>query len=303
MDVVTGAFGYIGRYITAHLLETGRQVKTITTHVDKPNPFGTRVRAFPYDFERPDRLVETLRGVDTLYNTYWVRFPHGSLTFEDAVANTKILFNSAVQAGVRKIVHISVTQASPESPLPYYAGKGRQEEILKATGIPYAIVRPTLVFGREDILLNNIAWLMRKFPLFAIAGDGSYRLQPVFVGDLAKIAVEQASQQESGTIDAIGPESYSYRELVESIARAIDKKVAFVQMSPGLTIFLGRIAGLFVRDVVLTSNELKGLMGNYLTSNQAPNGETKLSDWLAENSQTVGAVYSSELERHFRWRP
>jgi NADH dehydrogenase len=152
-------------------------------------------------------------------------------------------------------------------------------------------------------LLNNIAWLMRKFPLFAIAGDGSYRLQPVFVGDLAKIAVEQASQQESGTIDAIGPESYSYRELVESIARAIDKKVAFVQMSPGLTIFLGRIAGLFVRDVVLTSNELKGLMGNYLTSNQAPNGETKLSDWLAENSQTVGAVYSSELERHFRWRP
>jgi NADH dehydrogenase len=301
MDVVTGAFGYIGRYITAHLLEAGRQVKTITTHVDKPNPFGSRVRPFPYDFDHPARLVETLRGVDTLYNTYWIRFPHGGMTFEAAVANSKILFDCAAQARVRKIVHISVTQASPESPLPYYAGKGRQEKALMALGIPYAIVRPTLVFGTEDILVNNIAWLMRKFPLFPIAGDGTYRLQPVYVGDLAKIAVEQARGFDSRTVDAIGPESYSYRELVELIARAIGKNVAFVPMSPGLTILLGKAAGLFLKDVILTSNELKGLMGNYLTSSQAPNGQTKLSDWLIENSQTVGAVYSSELERHFRW--
>jgi NADH dehydrogenase len=301
MDVVTGAFGYIGRYITAYLLETGRQVKTITTHIDKPNPFGSQVSPFPYDFDRPARLVETLRGVDTLYNTYWVRFPHEGMTFEAAVANTKILFECAVQARVRKIVHISVTQASPESPLPYYAGKGRQEEALMTLGMPYSIVRPTLVFGREDILLNNIAWLIRKFPLFPIAGDGSYRLQPVYVGDLAEIAVKQANGFDSRIVDAIGPESYSYRGLVELIAKNIGKEVAFVRMSPGLTILLGKIAGLFVRDVVLTSNELKGLMGNYLTSAQAPNGETKLSDWLAENSQTVGAVYSSELERHFHW--
>lgn len=301
MDVVTGSFGYIGRYITAHLLDAGRQVKTITTHVNKPNPFGSQVAAFPYDFDQPDRLVERLRGVDTLYNTYWIRFPHGGKTFEEAVANTRILFECAAQAKVRKIVHISVTQASLESPLPYYAGKGRQEEALMALGMPYAIVRPTLVFGREDILVNNIAWLMRKFPLFPIAGGGNYRLQPVYVGDLAQIAVEQARGDESGTIDAIGPESYSYRELVELIAQAIDRKVLFVQMSPRLTILLGKAAGLLVRDVILTSNELKGLMGNYLTSSQVPNGETKFSDWLLENRQTVGAVYSSELERHFRW--
>ncbi len=223
------------------------------------------------------------------------------MTFEAAVANTRILFDCAAQAKVRKIVHISVTQASPDSPLPYYAGKGRQEEALMTLGIPYAIVRPTLVFGTEDILVNNIAWLMRKFPLFPIAGDGTYRLQPVYVGDLAKIAVEQAGGLDSRTIDAIGPESYSYRELVEVIAGAIGKNVAFVPMSPGLTILLGKAAGLFLKDVILTGNELKGLMGNYLTSSQAPNGQTKLSDWLIENSQTVGAVYSSELDWHFRW--
>jgi len=301
MDVVTGAFGYIGRYITAHLLEKQRPVKTITTHVDKPNPFGEAVKAYLYDFDRPQRLVETLRGVDTLYNTYWIRFPHDGMTFEQAVENTGLLFDCAAQAGVGKIVHISVTQASVDSPLPYYAGKGRQEELLQQSGVPYAIVRPTLVFGREDILVNNIAWLLRKFPLFPIPGGGNYRLQPVYVGDLAAIAVAQAQESGSSTVDAIGPETFTYRQLVESIAAALGRKVLLISAPPRLTILLGRMAGLLVKDVILTGNELKGLMDEYLTSDQAPNGDTRLSEWLLANRQTIGSAYSSELGRHFRW--
>jgi uncharacterized protein YbjT (DUF2867 family) len=149
-DIVTGSFGYIGRYITAQLLQAGRQVKTITTHVDKPNPFGSSVRAYPYDFDRPERLTERLRGVDTLYNTYWIRFEHGGLTFEQAVRNTETLFQCAALAKVRKVVHISVTQASPDSPLPYYAGKGLQEEALRETGVAYAIVARKEVPGVSD---------------------------------------------------------------------------------------------------------------------------------------------------------
>lgn len=301
MDVVTGAFGYIGRYITAHLLENRHQVKTITTHVNKPNPFGDALRAYPYDFDQPQRLVETLHGADTLYNTYWIRFPHGGLTFEKAIDNTRILFECAGQAGVGKIVHVSVTHASPDSPLPYYAGKARQEELLKLSAVSYAIVRPTLVFGKEDILVNNIAWLIKKFPLFPVAGDGRYRLQPVYVGDLAAIAVAQAQETGSTTVDAIGPEIFTYRELVEVIASAMGRKVRFVSASPALTILLGRVAGLLVNDVILTKNELKGLMGGYLTSEQVPNGQTRLSDWLIENRETIGSAYSSELDRHFRW--
>jgi len=190
LDVVTGAFGYIGRYIAAHLLEAGRQVKTITTHIDKPNQFGSKVSASPYNFDQPDRLTESLRSVDTLYNTYWIRFAHGGQTFDQAVRNTQILFSCAAKAGVKKIVHISVTQASADSDLPYYAGKGQQEEALKASGVPYAIVRPTLVFGKEDILVNNIAWLIRKFPVFPMMGDGQYKLQPIYVRDLASIAAD-----------------------------------------------------------------------------------------------------------------
>ena len=301
MDVVTGAFGYIGRYITAELLNKERKVKTITTHVNKPNPFGPAVEAFAYDFDQPKRLVETLQGVDTFYNTYWIRFPHGDVTFEKAVENSKILFDCAAQAGIRRFVHISVTHASPESPLPYYAGKGRQEELLKASGVPYSIVRPTLVFGKEDILVNKIAWLIRKFPLFPVAGDGKYRLQPVYVSDLAEIVVRQAQAPASATIDAIGPESCTYREMVELIAEAVGRRIFFVRTPPKMTILLGRAAGLMVKDVVLTHNELRGLMNNYLTSQQAPNGKTRFSDWLVGNSQTVGSAYSSELDRHFHW--
>jgi len=301
MDVVTGAFGYIGRYITAQLLRQGRRVKTITTHIDKPNPFGDAVQAHPYNFHRPEHLVETLRGSETLYNTYWIRFPHKDMTFDEAVENTRILFDCAVRAGVGKIVHISVTHAAADSPLPYYAGKGRQEALLKRSGVSYAIVRPTLVFGKEDILVNNIAWLIRKFPLFPIPGDGQYRLQPVYVGDLATIAVAIARGTDGATVDAIGPETYTYRELVQLIARVVGRKTFFVNTPPRLTILLGQIAGLFVDDVILTSNELKGLMDEYLNSDQAPNGKTRFSDWLWENQRTIGWAYSSELERHFRW--
>ena len=116
---MTGSFGYIGRYITGRLLEAGRSVKTITTHTDKPNPFGPKVEAFPYDFESPERLEQTLKGVDRLYNTYWIRFDHGGLTFDRAVENTEILFQCAKKAGVKKVIHISVTQASEDSTLPY----------------------------------------------------------------------------------------------------------------------------------------------------------------------------------------
>jgi NADH dehydrogenase len=259
------------------------------------------VQAYPYDFDRPERLVETLRGVDTLYNTYWIRFPHNGMTFEKAVDNTGILFECAARAGVGKIVHISVTHASPDSALPYYAGKGRQEALLKQAGIPYAIVRPTLVYGREDILVNNIAWLIRRFPLFPIAGDGTYRLQPIYVGDLAAIAFERALEATSSTIDAIGPETYTYRAFVAHIASTLDRRSRLFYVPPRVAIWLGRLAGLWVRDVILTSNELKGLMGEYLTSDQAPNGPTRFSDWLKANRETIGSGYTSELERHFRW--
>jgi NADH dehydrogenase len=302
MNVVIGALGYIGRHITRRLLELGEQVRTITTHPDKPNPFGERVQAYPLNFERPDTLVENLRGASALYNTYWIRFPYGGASFDQAVQNTATLFECAREAGVRKIVHISVTQASATSDLPYYRGKARQEQALIDSGVSYSIVRPTLVFGREDILVNNIGWLIRKFPFFPIFGSGQYKVQPVFVEDLARIAVASAGETGNVTLDAIGPETFTFEEFVKLIAARIKPGVRLVHIPPSLGILLGRLIGFGLGDVVLTKDELKGLMDELLTSSQIPNGPTRFSDWLEPNGDELGSRYSSEIHRHFKWR-
>lgn len=301
MDVVTGAFGYIGKYIAKALLERSRIVCTITTHPNKPNPFGPTVKAFSYSFNDRDALTQTLHGADTLYNTYWIRFPFDGLTYEQALENTNTLFRCAKEAGVKRIVHIGVTRASLDSDLPYYRGKAIQESMLRECGVPFSIVRPTLVFGKEDILVNNIAWLIRKSPVFLIFGSGRYRVQPVFVEDLAEIAIQQSTSTSGSMVDAIGPETFTFQELVALIAENIGKDPKVVKVPASLGIFSGRILGVFLRDVLLTRNELKGLMDEMLTSDQAPNGTTSFSDWLEKNKSMVGGFYSSEIARHFRW--
>jgi len=302
LNVVTGSFGYIGKYITCKLLEQGEEVRTITTHPDKPNPFGNAVKAFSYNFDNPEELTNSLRGAETLYNTYWIRFEYDNQTYRQTIKNTITLFNCAKEAGIKRIVHISVTNASVNSDLPYYAGKAEQENALINSGVPYTIVRPTLVFGDEDILVNNIAWLIRKFPLFPIFGDGTYRVQPVFVKDLASIAVESSRGEKSVILDAIGPETFTFQEFVQLIASAIKPAAALIHIPPAIGIIFGKLIGLVLRDNILTRNELKGLMDEMLTSKQQPNGTTAFSDWLESHKEKIGSVYSSEIERHFNWK-
>ncbi len=303
VNVVTGAFGYIGRSIARSLLQSGEAVRTITAHPGKASPFGAAVEAFPYNFDRPEVLITSLRGASTLFNTYWIRFEYGGLTFADAVRNTVTLFECARRAGVEKIVHVSVTNASLDSPLPYYRGKAQQEQALIDSGILHAIVRPTLVFGQEDILVNNIAWLLRRFPVFPIFGSGTYTLQPVYVGDLAAIAVAWAREPGSSVLDAVGPETFTFEEFVQHLARAIKPGVRLVHVGPVTGIALGRVLGLVLRDVILTGAELQGLMDGLLTSRQAPNGPTRFTEWLAASGSELGIRYASELQRHFRWHP
>lgn len=300
MDAVTGAFGYTGKYITRLLLAQGREVITLTGHPDRPNEFGGKVRAFPYRFDRPEELAKCLEGVETLYNTYWVRFDHGATTFASAVRNTRALFQAAKQAGVRRIVHTSITNPSLDSPLPYFRGKAELEKDLQELGVSYAILRPTVLFGLEDILINNIAYLVRRFPIFAIPGDGEYRLQPIFVEDYARLAVELGSGVENCLMDAVGPDVFTFNQLVTLIAESLHRRPWLVHLPPSLVLPLSGVIGWWMKDVTLTWDEYRGLSAGLLVSAQAPTGRTRLDDWLAENAQRVGMQYASELERHYR---
>ncbi len=303
MNVVTGAFGYIGRYITRRLLDSGQAVKTITTHPDRPNPFGEAVRAFPYDFDRPERLIENLRGAEVLFNTYWIRFEHRGMTFYKAVDNTRTLFECAQRAGVQRIVHISVTNPELDSELTYYHGKAMQERSLEELGLPYSIVRPTLVYGVEDILVNNIAWLMRSFPIFPIFGSGEYRLQPVFVGDVAQTAVEEGAASGDRVVDSAGPETFTYEAMVRLMGDHLKPGQLYLHVPTWLAVGMGQLIGLAVRDVILTRAEAQGLMEERLVSSEPPNGSTKFSEWIASHKDRIGLAYTSELKRHFYWEP
>ena len=224
IHAVTGAYGYSGKYIAQRLLDEGNTVITLTNSLSRRNPFGDRIKAFPFHFDQPDLLTEQLRGVSVLYNTYWVRFNHRLFKHADAVRNTLVLFEAAKKAGVQRIVHVSITNPSEDSPLEYFRGKAVLEKALIASGVSYAILRPAVLFGKEDILINNIAWALRRLPVFGVFGDGQYRLQPIYVDDLASLAVEQGKKRENIVINAIGPESFTYRELVAKIGQLIGKE-------------------------------------------------------------------------------
>jgi NADH dehydrogenase len=295
---VTGAFSYSGKYITKRLLDCGEEVITLTGHPNRPDPFGGKVKAYPLDFEETS-MTRSLQGVDVLVNTYWVRFDKGENTQPRAVENTRKLVNAAKAAGVKRIVHISIANPSADSHLPYYWGKAANEKAVMESGLSYAILRPTVLIGKEDILINNIAFLLRRLPFFLIPGDGSYGIQPVYVEDLADLAVEAVYSKEDYVIDAVGPDSYTFKELVELIGEKIGAQRPLISVPPRLALLAAQFLSLFVSDVVLTPEEVEGLMANLLVSKEPPRGKTAFRDWLEENKSTVGTKYASEIKRHY----
>jgi NADH dehydrogenase len=270
-------------------------VRTLTNHPANPSPFADKVEVMPLNFADVDALARSLEGAAVLFNTYWIRFPGRGMTFERAVANSRTLLEAAKRAGVARLVHISITNASEDSPLRYFLGKGIVERAISSSGISHAIVRPALIFGSGDILINNIAWLLRKFPFFAIPGAGDYRLQPVFVEDLARIAIDAAAQSSNLAIDAVGPEVFRFNELVDLIARTVGGRARIVHVSPELALFLASIVGRITHDMTLTRDEIRGLMADLLISDSQPTAPTRLSEWLQANRASVGTSYASEL--------
>ena len=300
LAVITGAFGYTGRYVARNLVGQGVRVKTLTRRRADQNPFGDLVQAIPLDFSDPDGLCRSMQGADVLYNTYWIRYERGQITFDHVVKNTKSLFHAAKRAAVGKIVHLSVTNASAESELAYFKGKGQVEEMLMSLGVSYSVIRPTLVFGDGDLLLNNMAWALRRFPIFPVYGSGEYPIQPVYVEDLAAQAVEAGSRADDSIADAAGPETFTFKELLLMLASTMGVRRWIVPSPPKVGLALTQLVGWLMHDLALTSDEVVGLMAGLLTSKIAPTGKTRLGDWLKDNSDGLGRRYVSELRRNWR---
>ena len=297
IHAVTGAFGFSGKYIARRLLDRGYRVKTLTDSVHRKHPFGDAIEVHPFHFDEPKKLEASLKDVRVLYNTYWVRFNSRDFGFSNALKNTRTLFAAAKAAGVSRIVHISITNPSESSRFEYFRGKAKAEKALARIGVSRAVLRPAVLFGSGDILINNIAWALRRFPVFAVFGGGNYRLQPIHVNDLAELAVRQGQMNDDTRVNAIGPETFTYRELVEKIGAIIGKPRPIVPVPPMVGWLAGKLIGVAVGDVFITRDEIQGLMAGLLAVDAPPAGKTRLTDWVRVHSDSLGRRYASELAR------
>jgi uncharacterized protein YbjT (DUF2867 family) len=298
-DVVTGAFSYSGAAIATALQAAGRRVRTLTDHPGRA-PAGTAIEARPLDFTDPGRLTESMRGARTLYNTYWVRFAHGTVSHPTAVAHSRVLFAAAAEAGVQRIVHVSITHPSSDSPYPYFRGKAAVELALSDLGIPHTVLRPAILFGGDGVLINNIAWLLRHLPVFAVGGTGDYRIRPIHVDDLARLAVRAGSSTQTEVIDAVGPERPAFIELVGYIKGVVGSSSRVVRVPGSLIPPAARLLSLALRDTLLTAEEYQAMADGLADTDGPATGETALTEWITTHKDTLGRAYANELTRHFR---
>jgi len=298
-DVVTGAFSYSGAAIARELQAAGRRVRTLTGHPDRA-PAGTAIEVRRLRFTNQARLAESLRGARTLFNTYWVRFAHGQVSHEQAVAQSRVLFQAAAEAGVRRVVHVSITHPDADSPYPYFRGKAAVEQALVDLGLSHAVLRPSILFGGNGVLINNIAWLLRRMPVFAVGGTGEYRVRPIHVDDLARLAVRAADSGQTEVIDAVGPDRPAFIELVRFIRDAVGSRSQVVRVPGSLIPPAARLLGLALRDTLLTAEEYQAMADGLADTEGPATGETSLMQWITEHKGTLGRTYANELTRHFR---
>jgi uncharacterized protein YbjT (DUF2867 family) len=301
--VVTGAYSYTGAAVARSLMQRGYTVRTLT---NRKVPIGRQdvaLETHPLQFADTDSLVSAMAGADVFVNTYWVRYPYVGTEFDQAIRNSGVLFAAAKEAGVRRIVQVSVSNASLASPLAYYQGKAQVEALLRQSGVSHAVVRPTLVVGEHDILVNNIAWFLRRFPLFAMPGSGAYRLQPVTLHDNAEIIADAAVATEDMTVDAAGPDIVTFEELVKQIGAAVGRVPRVVHLPEDVSLALLGAVGKAMGEVILSREELAGLTTEMLVSHEAPRGTQRVGAWLQENGSTLGVSYASEIKRHVTYQP
>lgn len=299
---ITGVLGYSGRYIAAEAVRRGYRVIGLTNSADRlPNPQGYELRPLPWSSEE-----NVLEGVDVLINTYWVRFSyagkgHAAFSHATAVENTKKLFAAAKAAGVKRLIHTSITKPDAQSELPYFRGKAELEAALEATGIPHSVLRPAVLFGEtpaESIILNNMAWSLRHLPAVATFGMGRYRLQPIHVQEFAELAMNEAENDAPrAVINATGPETYSFRELWQLLARGMHTPRPVLPVPAWFGLLAARVLGALVGDVMLTREEIAGLSQDRLAVDTPPAGQRRLSDWVARHADALGRAYASELSR------
>ena len=296
--MVTGAFSFTGRYVAKRLLADGEEVRTMTRFPQSASPFSQEVRAVPYDYDSLDSLTEALAGCNRLINTYWRRQPEGALGYDRVVQQSKNLFAAAKAAGVERIVHISINDPHGKD-FPYFRAKCRTERALRECGVSAIVVRPQLVFGDGELLINNLAWTLRKSRWAPVPGDGRYLMQPIHADDYADLIVAVARTEQRGVVDGVGPDVLTYDDMVRLVGEAIGRSPRIIHVHPRIFARAARVVSRFFTEPTVLKYEVYGCLVENGVVPRQPQGSRRLVDWLRERKDSLGRRYADQDHRPF----
>jgi uncharacterized protein YbjT (DUF2867 family) len=220
---VLGGSGFAGRHICAALAGLGYRVRVPTRNRDRAKHLILlpTVDLLAADVHDAPTLTELFLGCDAVINLVGVLHGgRGNASFAAAhVELARKVVAACRTTGVRRLLHMSALNAAPDAPSNYLRSKGEAEAIVRASGLDITIFRPSVLFGREDNLLNMFAALLKRFPAMIVPAARA-RFQPVYVGDVAKAYAEALQRQDSvgQSYDLCGPKVYTLQELAEFVA-------------------------------------------------------------------------------------
>jgi uncharacterized protein YbjT (DUF2867 family) len=273
---VFGATGFLGQRIVRRLYEHGCAVRIASRHPTQARAlFGTndpRLRPIDGDIRSGQSVADAIAGARGVVNSVSLYVEHGKETFHAVhVEGAQRVAVEARRLGVEQLVHISGIGADAQSRSPYIRSRG-QGELAVRTAYPGAIlVRPAVMFGPDDAFLTVILKLLQRLPAYPIFGSGTTKLQPAHVDDVAEAVarIVQRAERDPITIECGGPQVYTYRDLVRSVAQEAGLKSRLIPVPFGAWYALARVAELLPSPAI-TRNQIALIQINTVTSPELP---------------------------------
>jgi NADH dehydrogenase len=250
--VVAGGSGFIGAAVVRRLVAAGEQVAVMTAHPDRSGPRieGLGARVVRGDVLDPDSLEPALSGADAVvqaltFPTFPVEKPRKRYTFEEFDhRGTERLVQAAARAGVKRYVYSSGSGAAPGADKVWYRAKWGGEEAIRSSGLAHCIIRPSWVYGPDDAALNTFVAFHRWLPFVPVIGDGSQRLQPVFVDDVAQaMTVAARTSASTGTFEIGGPAVMTMDTVLATMMEVRGRRKPLVHFPP----LLPKLAGFLLQ--------------------------------------------------------
>jgi NADH dehydrogenase len=298
---VFGGSGFVGRAIVRALAQEGYQVRVACRRIELAERIKTagdvgQITLMRTNLRVPASVAAATAGSQAVVNASGIAFQRGRQKYQSVhVDGSRTIAEAAKAAGVQRLVHMSGIGADQRnSTNKYVRSKVDAEDAIVAGFADATILRPSVIFGPEDVMFNRIGQIAAKAPFVPVAGDGSAKVQPVFVGDVgsAVVAVLQRPETAKTVFELGGPRVYTYREIAALVLREIDRHKRIVGIPAGLM----KVAGFFAEflPVPPLTHDQVGLL---VTDNVARPGAPGLTA-LGIDPTAAEAILPMYLDRY-----